>query len=313
MLTTLLLSYYLHQFTVPAPVVHRVDNSSQYIRSVHPAGNLVVEMHSPRSGSVAPGSQRIEMLRLRITADCISDVEIESISVQRRGLGANNDIAALYVSHRGTRISREREISRRDGSVDLSFRNFMISACDSEDLSIVANYASTASPAGEHRIELRKIDAGNSHVRIEKVSGNFSQIQRTATRSVGQIAVDYLRVSKPVRFGSKQLLSRFTLEADSRDSHLIKTITFTNNGSATNEDLQNLYIEFRSRRISSVARYLKNDRAVFTFDPPLQISKNQKLKFGLRADVRASRSRTIQLVIEEPSDIISEPYSSRTR
>lgn len=311
MLSSLLLSYYLHQFTVPASSVHRQDLSKQYIRSVHPAGNLTVETHSPRSGSIAPGSQRIQMIGLRMTADCTSDVPVHSISVQRRGLGANADIDSLYVSHRGARISREQDIARKDGSVQLRLRNFKIAACDSQDLAIVANYSSNASPAGEHRIELRGVDAGKSFVRIERSSGNFTTPSRTASQSVGQVSVEYLRLTKPVRYGSKQLVSRFTLEADNKDDHSISAITMTNNGSATNEDLQNLYIEFRSRRISTYASSLVGDKAVFTFDPPIHLKKNQTLKFGLRADVRASRSRTIQFVVEEPSDIISNPIRRR--
>jgi hypothetical protein len=311
MLTTLLVGYYLHQFTVPAPSVHRQDLSKQYIRSVHPAGNLTVETHSPRSGSVAPGSQRLEMLRLRITADCSADVPIQTISVQRRGLGANADIQSLHVSHRGSRISRERDITNKDGSVDLQLRNFTITACDSEDILVLANYSPDASPAGEHRIELRNVDAGKSQVRIDHTAGNFAPLQRTASRTVGQIGLEYLRLTKPVRYGSKQLLSRFTLGADGVNNHNVTQITLTNNGSATNEDLQNLYIEFRSRRISSYARTLKRDKAVFTFDPPIRLNKNQTLKFGLRADVRASRSRTIQFIVEEPSDIISSPIRRR--
>jgi len=307
----MLIGYYLQQFIVPSQSVHRVDLSKQYIQSVHPIGNLIVETYSPRSGSVAPGSQRIEMLSLKVTADCSSSVSINTISVQRRGLGTNEDIESLYVTHRGARISRERSIAQRDGSVDLQLRNFSIAACDSEDIAIVANYAADASPAGEHRIELRSIDAGGSAVRIEKSSGNFITIQRTASRSVGQVSLDYLRLTQSVHYGSRQLLSRFTLAADSTDDHSISAITFTNNGSATNDDLQNLYVEFRSRRISSYARSLSGDKVVFTFDPPVQLEASQTLKFGVRGDVRANRSRTIQFIVEEPSDIITTPMRSR--
>lgn len=302
MFASFLIGYYLHQFTVP---------STSVLRSVQPAGNVIVEAFSPRSGSVAPGSQRIEMLTLQITADCTSAVSINTISVQRRGLGANEDIESLYITKGTSRISRERSIAQRDGSVDLQLRDFSIPACETVELSVVANYSEDASPAGEHRIELRSIDAGKSTVRIERSTRNVKATQRTASQTVGQVSVEYLRLTQSVRYGSRQLLSRFTLEADNRDDHNISAMTFTNNGSATDQDIRNLYIEFRSRRISSYARSLDGDKVVFTFNPPIQLQANQTLKFGLRGDVQASRSRTIQFIVEEPSDIISTPARTR--
>lgn len=308
MLSTVLLAYYIHQFSQPISLPHRTDQSPRYIQSVHPRGALTVEAEAPKSASVPPGAQRVEMLRLRLEADCSGDVEIDTISVQRRGLGENGDIESVYAVHRGQRVSRARSIGRRDGSVDLNLRGFVLPACEEEDMLILVDFSPNAALAGEHTFALRGISAGGSTVRIEHRVGDFTRTRSsTSGRSVGRISVDYLNINRRVRFGQRQLVQRFTLEADNEDDHLLQAITFTNNGSASDTDMQNLYIDFRNRRISTLAKSLNGDTVRLEFDPPFRLEKNQKLKFGLRADVRASRSRTIQFIIEEESDLEATP------
>lgn len=311
MLSSVFVAYFMHQFSQPVVPAQPRDRSYPYIRTVHPRGNLSVDAEAPTAGSVPPGAQRVAMLRLRLQADCSDDVEVRTITVQRRGLGANADIENIYAVHRGGRISRARTIARKDGSVDLNIRNFRLAQCDDEEVVVYADFSPTASPAGEHRLELRAIDAGTSQVRIEHRKGNFTQPRRTAGRSVGQISVDYLNLNRRVRFGARQTISRFTVKADSTDHQLLRAITFTNNGSASGQDLQNLYIGFRNRPISTIARSMNGDSVRLEFDPPFRLQKNQKIKFGLHADVKASRSRTLQFVIEEEADIEASPIRGR--
>ncbi len=311
MLTSIIIAYYLQQFSQPISLPHRTDQSPRHIQSVHPRGRLTVEADAAGSVSVPPGAQRVEMLRLILTADCSGDVNINTISVQRRGLGANSDIMSVYVVQRGRRITRARSIARKDGSVDLNVRRFRIPACQVEEVTILADFSPDASLAGEHRFALRAIEAAGSTVRINQRIAARATARRTSGRAVGQIAVEYLRLTRRVRFGARQIVSRFTLQADSRDNHLVRAITFTNNGSASEADLQNLYIGFRNRRISTLIPQMRGDTVRIEFDPPFFLKKNHKLKFSLRADVRASRSHTIQFVVEEPADVEATPVVGR--
>jgi hypothetical protein len=311
MLSSVLIAYYLHQFSLPVNPPHRADQSPRHIQSVHPRGHLTVEAEAAGSASVPPGAQRVEMLRLKLKADCSGDVTINTIAVQRRGLGANSDIDAIYAVHRGRRISRARSIARKGGSVDLNIRGYRVPACEVEDIVLLADFSEDASPAGEHRFELVSMEAAGSTVRIDRRVGDFTATRRTAGRARGQISLDYLDLTRRVRFGAKQVVSRFTVKADNRDDHHLRAITFTNNGSASNTDLQHLYIDFRNRRISTLITQMTGDSVRIEFDPPFILRKNQKLKFALRADVRASRSRTIQFAVEEEGDMEATPIVGR--
>jgi len=301
-LTTLILSYYIQHFNPPVRRVHRPDETPAYIQNVHPKGSLTVDEQAPIVSSVAPGSQRVEMLRLKLTSTCTADVPIHTIAVQRRGMGSNSDIKAIYALHRGRRISRSRTIARKDGSVDINLRRFRIAKCSSEDVLILADFSENASPAGEHRIELRAVEAPNTLVRVEHRAGDFLR-RTTGGRGVGQISVVYPKISTRIRYGTRQRVSRFSLNADSQDNHLIRAITFTNKGSANDDDLKNLFVEFRNRAISEVIPEMYGDSVRIPFTPPFLLRKGHKLSFAVRADVRAGRSRTIRFVIEEPSDV----------
>ena len=313
MLYSVFVAYYLHQFRTPVVPANMQDRSPAYIREVHPRGNLNVEAQTPAQSSVAPGSQRIPMLRLRLEADCSGDVRVHSMALQRRGPGFNTDIERVYAVHRGRRVSRAKTIARKDGSFDLNFRNFSIAECQAEDVIVYVDFAENASAASQHRIELRSVDAGTSNVRTNLRRGNFLQAQsRTAGSAfgrsvsgepVGSVAVEYRKLNRRVRYGNNRVLSRFTLAANSRHDQLLKSITFTNKGTATDEDLQNLCIAFRKRCVTAEIPSLTLDLAQFDFTPPFLLEKNQELLFELTADVKASRSRTIRFLIEEESDI----------
>ncbi len=305
MLAPLLLAYYIDQFRLPAgSSTYRPVQTMQYMQSVQPKGKLTVDAEST-TAAVPPGSQRVEMLRLRLTAECGGDVTINTIAVQRRGLGLSADVVSVYAMHRGVRISSASGTPSRDGTVSLNTRGFTISTCDTEDVTILADFSPDAAVSGQHRFELKAIDAGTSTVRIDQRDGDFTRTLRTTGPRVGQVSVDYLKLTSTAHYGARQLLLRFTLAADGVDDQVIHAITFTNRGSASDADLRNLSIDYRSRAVSDIAAQLSAHRVRLVFNPPYVLEKNQTLKFGLRGDIVASRSRTIQFVIEEPGDIES--------
>lgn len=309
MISTFLVTYFIQQFSQPISQPYRPDETPRYIQSVHPSGNLTVEAEAAAAARVPRGAQRVEMLRLRLEADCSGTVTVNSIRLQRRGLGFNEDIESVYAVHRGQRISRARTIGNRDGTVDLNVRGFMLPACEEEDVLILADFRPNASVAGEHRFELLDMETNGSSVRIDHRVGDFTRSTVGASR--GRVSVDYLSINQRVRFGSRQIVQRFTIEADNESDQQINSVMFTNLGSATDDDLQNLYVDFRNRAATVVAPSMTGDTVRLTFDPPFVIPSGSTLKFQLRADVRASRSRTIQFVIEEESDLEAVPLRGR--
>lgn len=282
-------------------------------RGLPERGEFAVELLHAPVRSVQPGTQRVPMLTLRMTAPCERDVNVESLRVWRRGLGASSDILSVYAMKGGRRLVEGRQLSR-SGSAELHFRDLRIPACETEEISILADFSQDAAVAGEHWMTVEQAnDIGAGTSKVSLIRDGSPQRQRTAGGRVrGGISVEYLRLIKTVLYGKSRTVMRIRLAADGVEDHIIRAITVTNNGSASNADIQNMFLRVgRNRSVSSVVRQLDGEIVRFVLDPPLLLKKNQKRLLELQADVLASRRRTLQLIIEQPSDIESEPAHLR--
>ena len=127
-----------------------------------------------------------------------------------------------------------------------------------------------------------------------------------APNSFGTINVEYLDLPRIVRYGNARIISRIRLVADRRDDHTISAITFINEGSARDRDLQNLaLVSSRGEVLSMIAPQLSGESVRLVFRNPLRLSKNDDVVLSVRANVMASRRKTIQLLVETPGDIES--------
>jgi len=306
MIEPILLSYFFFHLI-------QLSSQVQLEKEVSNRGVLTVQLENSPIQSIQPGSQRVPMLTIRATASCDEDIELRSIRVRRRGLGASSDIESVYVMSEGQRINRGRQLTR-SGFAGLSFRNLIVPTCDTKTLQVFADFSSSAAIAGEHWLTVEQasdVDVGNARSVLVR-SGIAPPRGRATGTTRGTITVEYVKLLNTVRYGSNRTVGRFRLIADSEDDHLIRAITFTNDGAARNNDLQNLYLRAgRNRRVSLTEEQLSGDTVRFVLNPALLLKKNQKRLFQIQADVRASRKRTIKLLIEEPSDIEAEPTRSR--
>jgi hypothetical protein len=311
MRSAFVLALFLRHFVVPESSVTAPVSPERTVPSAVTVS--VEEIVSPTRQSVAPGSQRVPMLNVSFTAACDGDVTVESIALQRRGLGSNDDIAAVYAMEGTKRVSQSRQITDRQGNVSLRLEKFVIDACASKKISVLVDFTATAAVSGEHRFildERSDIDAGNAAVTLKK--STVTQTRRTVGRTQGAINIEYVSLTERVRYGERQEVQRIRMEATGEDA-LLTAVTFTNRGSARDLDLRNFYLQGGNRRLTPVASSLEGDRIRLVFDPPLLLQKNEIRLFILRADVRASRSRTIDLIIEEPSDLENSSVRGRNR
>jgi len=273
-------------------------------------GFLTVEVHSMGTiTSIPRGAQRVPVLTLQFVASCASDVTMQSITLHREGLGSKDDILRVYALRRGVRISGAPAPVNEEGEVQLIVRNFTIAACGREKVIIHADFSGDAALAGEHRFTLREpsaVDAMGTSVSLVQLGERGRT--RVTPKELGTITVESRRLVRPPHYGTSQIVGRVLLKADSRDNHLIHVITFTNKGRARGADLENLVLETsRRERLSNILRYLDEDKARFELTPPLFLGKNETRILQIRANIRASRKRTFEFVIEEPSDVEATP------
>jgi hypothetical protein len=108
----------------------------------------------------------------------------------------------------------------------------------------------------------------------------------------------------PVYWGTDRIVARLLLSGGSSADQEVTAITFTNDGSAHDADMQNIYMETSShQQLSEPVAQMDGRTVRIVFDPPLKLQRNAAKLLHLRADVRASASHTIEWTIDEPSDV----------
>lgn len=301
--TILTTAYMIHTFTSPGTSYYTAPHS--YFDA---PGELTVQLQHTGVRTIQRGSQRVPMLHLTASASCEQDVPLYGLTLRKRGLGDPRDISAVYLAYQGQRISTGRRPSTR-GIVNVHLRNVTIPACKSIDFEVLADFSPDAAIAGEHWFTIdngAQVDADAGRIVIERSPHSPPRPRTTAGLRTGVISVEYPRLTNRVRYGENQTVARLTLNADGSSDHVLRSILLTNEGTARGLDLQNIYLSTSQNRVTTVAPRMNGDTVHLTFDPPLLLEKNDSRTFSLRADIRASRRRTLRFVLEEPSDLVTQ-------
>ncbi len=265
-------------------------------------------------GGTAPlGSQRIPLLSVQLAVPCGEDAILTSLTLAHRGAGEAKDFVSIYASINGRRVGRPVR-TLRDEAALIRLPSTSLPKCTTTIVDILGDLSVDAAAAGEHLWSVSAIDAGGRETRI--ASSGSSSTARPTTVGVGQtpgtIVVDYPELLRPVTYGARRTVLRLRVKAKDRDQQ-VQSITLTNDGSARDSDLQNLYLQnSRGEKITSVAATMDGDRIELSFDPPLTLTRNDVRVLELVADVRASRRRTIRFTLEESSDLIAVPCVGKT-
>ncbi len=261
-----------------------------------------------QTGSVPLGAQRIDFLAMTLQASCDSDQAIESITFRHVGLGEATDVDGLSLWTGEKRITRSLRPQERDGSVTFRLRGVVIPKCETFDLALKGNLSPEAAAGGEHAFILR----GPTDVVVSPsetgvvVSGSLTMptVLRATPTVNTTIEPTMLQVTTPVTYGSRRTVARFQLRSTGSRAQQVTSITLTNDGSASNTDLQNLRLfNSKGEQISDTVPSLSGDSVRFTLTSPLVFEGRDTYVLTVKSDVRASRRRTIDFTVEEPSDI----------
>ncbi len=276
---------------------------------------LVVQVVSRPSASVPIGAQRVTMLTVRFTASCARDVHVAAMTVHHKALGDFHDVERVYAMADTKRQTRTAPMTGSEGTVALRwFRGLTVKACETVSMDIVADFSASAAAAGEHAFAIDSRDDVNADapVRIVVNPAGAPSVTIPVGAVSGTVTFEYLPLPGTLTYGAARTVSRLRLRADSRDDQAVSAITFINDGTARDTDLQNLLLETSGHTIlSKTYPYLESDRIRVVLDPPLILKKNEIRQIQLLADIRASRRKTVRFIIQEPSDVEASPVIGR--
>ena len=265
------------------------------------AASLTVTQQGAVSASVPKGAQRAVFLEASLKAECDRDVTVESVTVKHRGLGEANDLARVYATEGEARLTKTRSLDSSDRAAELRFVPALtVKACSTKRIQIRADFSTEAAAAGEHGLLIESV-AADAPVTLS--SGKPATVTARPV-STGAIGVSFLDLPRALQFGKNRTFARIRLDADNVANHVLGSITLTNEGKATDDDLRNLRLEnARGDVLTDVAPSLDGDTVTLTFDPPLALQHNATVLLQLKGDIAASKKRTIRFVLEEPSDL----------
>ncbi len=271
---------------------------------------LTVQVVARPSGSVPIGAQRVTMLTVRLAAACTGDVKLYSILFHHHGLGNASDLERVYGMIDGKRITRAVLVSGRERTAKLVFRNFMIRSCTTASIDIHADFSADATATGQHGLKIVSSEdiETDPPSRIFLNPAGVQSITIPVGTPKGTVSAELLHLLNTLTYGSARTVARIRLRADTREDQAITAITFVNDGTARDDDLQNFILETSGHtRLSATVPSLDGDRIRVVLDPPLVLRRNEVRLIQLLGDIRASRRKTVRFIIQEPSDIEAAP------
>ena len=255
------------------------------------------------------GASRVKMLSLSMRASCEQDAKVKNIRVQLIGPGDKGDIRRIYLMKGNRRLTRGRKFSS-DRYAELRTRRLTIPACKTEQVDVVVDFERTATVGGKFILGIENEGDITTNVDITEAEYPIRSFIKTPTTTpypVGEISIQFLPIAGTISAVRDELLGRFYLSTDNKSHHMIRSVTLTNKGSASDDDLRNMYMtRNRGRAVTQVVNKLDGDQMTFKFSRPFFLKAGQKVLFQVRGSAYTS-SKTINFTLEEPSDLVSYP------
>ncbi len=296
----------------PAVTAPASSSATRYTDSG--SGTLTVVTDAPDTiGSIPQGATRVPFLSVSMSASCDADIRVMSVDLAHRGLGNSQDLLSVYAVEGFSRISRVARFDAKRSALTLRFRSLVLPKCAAITFIVYADMKTDAVVAAEHSIVLSDASTILSTARQLSLSeGDGTKLVIAPQGSAGTLTLRMLPVSPRVSYGRIETVARIQLTAGSRTSQLLKRITFTNDETARDMDLQWLSLEMLSGSVlTAPLPHMRGYKATLVFAPTFILHAGETIVLNLKAEVRGSHSKKIQFGIEEQSDIVASPYRER--
>lgn len=281
-----------------------------------PAGTLTVALspNTPAANTVLlGGAARVPMVTVRLTAGSTA-VVVDQLVIERKGIASDAAFSSFDLLDGTTMLPLNDSSKTLNSAHQTTFNDdFTVPANTSWDVIVAANMASSlANYAGEYpAIGVNSITLKNNSTlsgalplmgNVMLTNGTLTVGTATivagannpsaATKQVGQ--KDYVVSSIKITNNSSATGQNMTL----------KSVTFTNNGSVSNTDVQNLRLVNANTgtTIGTVAAPT-SDKVSFT-NLNLSILKGNNVSLDLKLDIIGGSGRTIDYDVEKQGDVV---------
>lgn len=275
-------------------------------------GGLTVALASdtPASGVIVENSARAPFTKVNLTASSDGDVTVDTLLIQRTGLGNSNAFTSFDLIDADTSEVLNNTSKTLNSDHQASFTdNFVVSAGTTRSVIVAANMASSLdSYSGETpSVTVVSVDTVGGDVDGAPVEGNQQTLNHTIT--IGTLTVaegsDPGTATKEVGTTGYNF-TNVKLTAATEDMQ-VEAIKFYNVGSADDSDISNVELKVDGTKVmdgSMDGNYISFNLS--TCGDTCKIEKGDHKEFELYADIIAGSGRTIDFDVKRATDIVSK-------
>lgn len=272
-----------------------------------PAGSLSVSLASdtPASTTIPQNAARVGFTKLRLEASS-GDAVIDSIKVRRTGASANANFSEIILldNANDTQIGQAKTLSSNDDTVfndDITVKSGVMY------ITVAANMASTLNAAESAAIQVTEIAMKSGTLSASlPIQGNTMTMNATLTIGTATVTAGGLDPSAATQRVGKTdyIFSSFKVAAGAAEDTEVSQITWYQNGTAGDDDVQNLrLIQDGATELGSVtkptAKYV-----TYNLSPKVKIPKGENREFSIKGDIKSGSSRTVDFVIEKSTHLV---------
>lgn len=291
---------------VEANLVNTAGSASS---SASTGTGLTVAMSAatPASASVPLGATGVKYTDFNVTASNDGDIILQSVTINRSGVGTAADFSNVYLYDGTTRLTTGRSINSSTNKATFNNLNLTIARGTTKTLSIVADMS--ASGTGSGSSSLGVLSAADVVAGGATVTGSFpvaGNMMGMVNVTAGTVTITKNGTMSDVKAGSLAAkIASFQLSAGSGEDMKVNGITLYNTGNIGSDKLTNFVLKQAGVTLGTATAMSSNSQIMINFTTPFLLEKGASRNFDLYADVAASAraNDTIKLYLDNSADL----------
>lgn len=270
---------------------------------------------TPASGLVMGSAARVPFTTFTLTASSDGDVVVDSLIIERGSLAQDGAFSNLDLLDDATKLPINNLSKSLNSDHQATFGDdITVAAGTTKKVIIAANMTSGAlsSYAGEvPTLAVKSITLKGTATLVGTlpIVGNYQTVNGTMTVGTAAIAVGTNTPSAATKeVGTKNYIVssiRITNNSTAQNQDFeVKAITFTQNGSASTDDIENIKLmnTNTSETLGTVEK--PTSKKISFTNLSLVVKKGDNVNLDLRVDIKSGSARTISLDVDQQSDVV---------
>ena len=266
-------------------------------------GDVMVSLasNSPAAGKVVISIDNVVWGRYNLKNSGSTDVKLNSIVIDRKGLGVTGDFTNVTLYDGATKLGSTKTSWNSDGTMTYNIANgWTIKAGATNELKMVAKLgtAGTYNSLGIKSVSLSAGTASGLPVWGNEMNGVDVTVGGVTMTGSGSNATKNIGVNDVT-------LCKFKLAVNSVEDAKFTSLTLKNKAATNNAadaDVKNIYLYAGATKLAGPVNMV-SDKITFVLDTPFAIKKSKNQIFTLKGDIVNGNGNTVEYVLDDNTDL----------